>query len=146
MERQDLPLKYLWTAAFEDGHIISQPADDRYSKHDDTAEWNPSAFRDVQEYSESPLSAFALSFVGKPNDGFSVFLRNGLFFIDADFMSKFFKLEKPGEDIINRKLIYYRTRTANMVTGEQKIESYTFGYQGFNKTTGKTVEKTITIS
>lgn len=53
---------YLWTAIFADGTHIHQPPDDRYSKHDDMAEYNPSAFRDIlDKMQESKLVGFDLS-------------------------------------------------------------------------------------
>jgi hypothetical protein len=108
MERQDLPLKYLWTARFKDGHIISQPKDDHYSKHNDTADWNPSAFRDIQEYQKAPLISFELVNTSIERDRTAVLLDDGSF---VHLGNTSFKLEKPGEDIVDRKLIYYRTRT-----------------------------------
>ena len=57
-----MKLDWLWTACFydekkiaEDGNdrnaytYIKQPPDDRYSKHDDSADWNPSSYRDFLE-------------------------------------------------------------------------------------------------
>ena len=42
-------MKYKWIANFKKKAII-QPDDDRYSKYDPEAEWNPSSFRDFQDY------------------------------------------------------------------------------------------------
>ena len=44
------PLKYIWTGYFEDGKVLEQPADDRWSKHDDANDHNFTAFRDLLDY------------------------------------------------------------------------------------------------
>lgn len=145
MEREDLPLKYLWVAYFEDGHYIEQPLDDHYSKHDETAIHNPSAFRDIQDYEKvSPVVTFSL-YDPKNHNFFRVDLRNGTTeFVRDGVQTVRWSLEKPGEHITNRQLIYYRTRTLDLISGDQSIVSYTMGYKGTDHK-GHVVERTITI-
>ena len=41
--------KYLWRAVFQKKTITQHP-EDKYSRHNPDAEWNPSSFRDFQNY------------------------------------------------------------------------------------------------
>lgn len=131
-------LTRLWSAFFEDGHVIDQPEDDRYSKHDDKADWNPSAFRDVLEYKKAPLLHFAL--LGPANnDIYSVDLDEGTFRIGTKEMS----LEV--EPLENRKLIYYREMERRNVGGiwlEASVKRYALGYEG-KDARGKVVKHVI---
>lgn len=131
--------KYLFEASYEDGHVITQPEDDRYSKHVDGAEHNFSSFTDVMDYSEkSPLEIFAL--VGRDRQVFAVSLKTGEFFVNgATFM-----LDQPLEELTDRKIIYYRTKRMDMVNGNQIVHAYNFGYEGTDQK-GKRVKKVITI-
>lgn len=132
-------MRYLWTTYHEDGHIIDQPEDDRYSKHDDTAEWNPSSFRDIQEY-KSPVAVFHL-LDNKTAKFYGVDLRTGHFFINR---SNFTIENTP---LSNRKLIYYREverSYENGQLGEPKIVRYVMGYEGKNAE-GKVEKKVIYI-
>lgn len=132
--------KYHWEATFKDGHMITQPADDRYSKHDDKAEHNPSAFRDILDYLEqSPLEFFAL--VGQDRQIFAVSLETGEFFVNGTT----FYLDQPLEELQDRKLIYFRTNRMNMQTHEQYVHAFNFGYEGKHPESGKIVKKVITI-
>lgn len=130
------PLNKLWEAYFEDGHYIYQPADDRYSKHDDTAEWNPSAFRDVLEY-DSPVKGFALG-------RWTVDLQTGLFY---DNEASPFSLEAT--PLTNRKLIYFRETQQDFNMdgegGEPYVVRYAIGYEGKNDK-GKIEKKVIYIN
>lgn len=146
MQREDLPLKYLWLAKFSDGHIITQPEDDRYSKHDDTADWNPSAFRDIQDYeSSSGLHVQQFCLVAKDDPAVVLNIDEGTLEVSngSPFATKF-SLEKPGDALVNRQLIYYRTRTLDLISGKQYIQSYTMGYKGTDHK-GHVVERTITL-
>ena len=133
-------LKYLWEATFKDGTMISQPSDDRYSKHDDTAEHNPSAFRDLLDHQEvSPLEFFAL--VGQDRQIYAVSLDTGEFFVNGTT----FMLDQPLEELKDRKLIYFRTNRMNMQTHEQYTHAFNFGYEGKHPDSGKIVKKVVTI-
>jgi len=132
--------KYLWEATFNDEHMISQPADDRYSKHDDKAEHNPSAFRDLLDYQEtSPLQTFAL--VGQDRQIYAVSLKTGQFFINGTT----FMLDQPLEELTDRKLIFYRTMRLNTASNEQYTYAYNYGYEGKHPESGKIVKKVVTI-
>lgn len=131
--------KYHFEATFKDGTMISQPADDRYSKHDDKAEHNPSAFRDVLDHMEvSPLEFFAL--VGQDRQIFAVSLDTGEFYVNGTT----FMLDQPLEELTDRKLIYFRTQRMNMQNGDMYTHAYNFGYEG-KTATGKTLKKIITV-
>ena len=133
-------LKYLWEATYKDEHIIRQPIDDRYSKHDDSAEHNPSSFRDLQDYeSKSPLLFFAL--VGHDRQVYAVNIETGEFFVNGTT----FYLDQPLEELEDRKLIYYRTNRMNLETGEQYVHAFNFGYEGKHSESGKIIKKVITI-
>lgn len=133
-------LKYLWEAAYKDGHKIQQPLDDKYSKHDNSAEYNPSSFRDLLDYCEqSPLRFFAL--IGHDKQVYAVNLETGEFF----FNGTIFMLDQPLEELENRKIIYYRTHRMNIETGEQYTYAYNFGYEGKHPKSGKIVKRIITI-
>jgi len=116
-------LTHLWQADFEDGHTINQPHDDRYSKHDDSAEWNPSAFRDVLEY-DGQLKMF---WVG----GFGINLETGMFRPEDE--TDQFSLEQV--PLTERKLIYYRETIRDNINGEWQVahvSRYVIGYEGKN--------------
>ena len=133
-------LKYLWEATYEDGHLLRQPVDDKYSKHDSSAEHNPSSFRDLQEYEQkSPLQFFAL--IGHDRQVYAVNIETGEFFINGSV----FMLDQPLEELADRKVIYYRTQRMNMETGEQYTYAYNFGYEGKHPESGKIVKRIVTI-
>lgn len=131
------PLKYLWSGIFANGVVIDQSADDKYSKHDDEAEWNPSAFRDLLDYqSVCTLKLFQLG-------DYSVNLTTGEWVVD----NKHFFMD---ENDINseRKLIYFRTMQRLNNDGvwdeEPTVVSYTFGYE-YKNSKGINQTRTITI-
>lgn len=135
-------LKYLWIAEFDDGKHINQPEDDRYSKFNPEADYNPSAFRDILDYEKiSPLRFFTLRSSIFHDKIYGVDLKTGEFLIEGAMI----KLERPLEELRDRQLIYFRTMRANMVTHEQGVYAYNFGYKGKDKD-GKVVEKVITIN
>ena len=143
-ERDNTMLKYRWTAEFKDASFITQPEDDRYSKHDDNAEWNPSSFRDIQEH-DGVLRFFSL--FDKDQTTYSVDLFTGIFTVTkkGDCSTEIgFSLERPLEELSDRELIYFRTMRMNMQTGEKYIYAYNFGYKGKDNK-GDIVEKTISI-
>lgn len=132
--------KYLFTAKFIDGHIITQPADDRSINHVEGADHNPSAYTDVQDYikSTSPVGIFSLQ--SEQGEIYAVNLSNGEFFINGSLIM----LDQPLEELTDRKLIYHRTGRMDTAGGEPYIYAYNFGYEGKNAK-GKTVKKVITI-
>lgn len=141
------PLKYRWTAYFDDGTVLKQPEDDRYSKHVDGAEHNPSAFRDILDHEKiAKLIYFDL------NDGtfaYGVDLPSGRFGINGTW----FGLEPEDAPETKRKLIYYRVvdrdKVINFDTDEEQdkepvIQAYCFGYE-YKDAHGKNVQKVIQI-
>lgn len=132
--------KYLWEATFADGHMISQPVDDRYTGHDDTKAHNLSSFQDILDYQErSPLQFFAL--VGHDRQIYAVSMETGEFFVNGTT----FMLDQPLEELQDRKLIYFRTNRMNMDTQEQYIYAFNFGYKGKHPESGKIMKKVVTI-
>lgn len=114
-------LEYLWTAIFDNGHVINQPLDDKYSKHDDNAEHNKSAFQDILDYQENhKLNTFMIT---DGNIRHSVYLDN------------------------NKKLIYYRDVEIKYIDGiaqEPNIVSYNVGYE-YKDENGKNIKRITTI-
>ena len=131
--------KYLFTAKFIDGHIITQTQDDRSVKHVEGAEHNPSAFTDVLDYqSTSPVGIFSLQ--AETGEIYAVNLTNGEFFINGSLIM----LDQPLEELTDRKLIYHRTGRMDNKGGDPYIYAYNFGYEGLN-TKGKRIKKVITV-
>jgi len=154
MSTSPQPLQYLWTAWFDDGTVIKQPADDRYSKHEDDADNNPSAFRDIIDHQKKAnLIYFDI------NDdvfAYGIDLPSGRFGINGTW----FSLEDISNPIKDRKLIYYRTVDKDIVLNtvvekdgkttttidekEPRVIAYYFGYEGKNAS-GKIETKVIRI-
>lgn len=144
------PLKYLWTAYFKDNAAISQPADDRYSKHIEGAEHNPSAFRDVLDYAEKILLVgFMLSdgerfyYVDLVRAEFVIGFHNDMKFNIGD--SKFHLEDTP---LTDRKVIFFRQVRQDYIDGaaqEPYVARYCFGYEGKNAQ-GNVEKKVIYIN
>lgn len=133
-------LKYLFEATFKDGHMIRQPIDDKYSKHEEGAEHNLSSFTDVLDYAKkSPVDIFAL--VGHDRQIYAVSLETGEFFINGSVIM----LDQPLEELQDRKLIYFRTRRANLQSGDVQTYAYNFGYEGKHPESGKILKRIVTI-
>lgn len=135
------PLDYLWTAYFDDETIIEQPEDDRYSKHDESAEWNPSAFRDVTEKIDNGASVDLFVLYG---DGVvhTVDLVHGKFTIDGN------EIELENDCTTQRKLIYYRNVEKDWIDGVEqnpRIVGYSFGYE-YKDEKGRVQKKVITLN
>ena len=135
------PLKYLWVAFFEDGNIIIQPEDDKYSKHDNKAEHNPSAFRDILDHQkESKLMNFLLLH-DDDTEQISLDLSNGEFSLGG------FPFFLGDEGEVERKLIFYRNVEQKFIDGEAQdpeIVSYSVGYE-YKDEKGKVQKKVITV-
>lgn len=133
-------LKFLWTAVFKDGTIIIQPEDDRYSKHDDAAEWNPSAFRDVQDKGLENVAVFGMS---NEKEVYAVNLELGQFSVG----DQLFSLEL--EPLQKRKLVFLREVLQHQVLGEDAgapyVNRYILGYEGKNSH-NKTEKKFIYVN
>ena len=146
-------LKYRWVACFKD-KMIKQPADDRYSKHNPDREWNPSSFRDFQDYfDEHPedLQQFSL---WSDNDAYFIdFSREGHPVIKQIRKGKNWACDK--EVILSRekrrlsdiRIIYYRKmemQIKNGLASSPKVVGYVLGYQGLDDN-GNNRQKIITV-
>lgn len=142
-------LKYLWVAYFSSQDVLVQPEDDRYSKHDDAAEHNPSAFRDIldREAKGMRLNSFHLM----PSDDdrslieYSVNLLSGLFTIAGRTFSV------HGQNVVpaDLKLIFFREVRQETIGGiprERYISRYFLGWEGRDLVTGDKIKHTIGIS
>lgn len=137
------PLKYLFSAEFDDGHIIRQPADDRSIKHIEGAESNPSAFTDVLEYSWTHnLTAFVLA-----NEDFSDIFMVDL--LDGSFRINGVDFSQEDEPLVERKIIYFREVYIQQELGKEASEPfvnrYIIGYEG-KDSNGKVQKKVIYIN
>lgn len=146
-------LKYRWVALFKK-KMIKQPLDDKYSKHDPTAEWNPSSFRDFQDYfdehqnelelfhliSEDADYAVDLTDPGKPK---ILETKRGSHW-GADKTAILHREKRPLSDI---RIIYYRKMELKVINGQAsspEVSGYVLGYQGTDKN-GNNRQKVITV-
>ena len=146
-------LKYLWRASFKKKNILQHPQD-LYSKYDPEAEYNPSSFRDFQEYFDEhkdELESFGLwsdkdcYLVDFTKTGYPEIrmLRKGKNWAS----DKTIILHREKRPLTNVRVIYYRNMEATIVdgvVGEPRVLSYTLGYQGIDKN-GNNRQKTITV-
>lgn len=138
------PLTHLWSVVFQDGHIIDQPEDDRYSKHVEGAEHNFSSFRDVLDYQEkSPIEWFHLLKKKRVQSKiYALNLRTGEFVIDNTSLR--LEIDCTNE----RKLIFYRDVEQDNIDGkwqEPRVVAYNFGYE-YKDAKGKVQKKVITLN
>lgn len=146
-------LKYRWIAIFKH-KIIKQPADDRYSKHDPSKEWNPSSFRDFQDYfdehqdeldifhliSDDADYAVDLTDPGKPK---ILETKRGSHW-GADKTVILHREKRPLSDV---RIIYYRKMEMKVINGQAsspEVVGYVLGYQGTDKN-GNNRQKVITV-
>lgn len=146
-------LKYRWVALFKK-KMIKQPLDDKYSKHDPTAEWNPSSFRDFQDYfdehqnelelfhliSEDADYAVDLTDQGKPK---ILETKRGSHW-GADKTVILHREKRPLSDV---RIIYYRKMEMKVINGQAsspEVVGYVLGYQGTDKN-GNNRQKVITV-
>lgn len=137
------PLDFLWTAYLDNEEVIEQPEDDHYSKHDESAEWNPSAFRDVQDRLDEGIKVDLFVLHG---DGVfhTVDLVHGKFTIDGTEV----ELGDETDRFTDRKLIYYRTVEKDWIDGveqEPRIVGYSFGYE-YKDSKDRVQKKVITLN
>ena len=146
-------LKYRWIAIFKK-KMIKQPADDRYSKYDPAAEWNPSSFRDFQDYFDEHQNELELFHLISEDRDYVVDLtdpykpkiletRKGSHW-GSD---KTVILHREKRDISDVRIIYYRKmelKVENGQAGSPEVVGYVLGYQGIDKN-GNNRKKTITV-
>lgn len=144
--------KYLWKANFIKKTITQHP-EDKYSGYDHDAEWNPSSFRDFQNYFDGhsgELMSFEL--VG---DGikYTVDLTRAwcpIIYSDEEGRwgnNKHTLLHREKRPLRNVRIIYYRnmeTTIENGVFGKPRVVSYALGYQGLDDK-GNCRKKVITV-
>lgn len=135
------PLKYFWTAVYNDGTKYVQPKDDKSTKHEYDAEtdFQPSAFRDIEQ---DKLKAFFLEGNGH---SYGVDLETGLFSVDGvEFM-----VHK--QDFLNKddlRLIHFRETRKDYIDGvaqEPYVNRYFIGWQA-NDSSGENHQYTIAVA
>lgn len=144
--------KYLWRASFKD-KVITQHPEDLYSKHNPEAEWNPSSFRDFQEYfDKNPDGLICFELVSK-NATYTVDLTRPwcpIIYSDetgrwgAEKHTLIHREKRPLRDV---RVIYYRNMEVDAINGkfgEPRVISYVLGYQGLDDN-GNSRKKMITV-
>lgn len=144
--------KYYWVAEFKN-KTIRQDKEDRYSKYNPEAEYNPSSFRDFKDYFDlHPNELLKFSLVSK-GETYSVdFTKPNNPEIFVDRTSRYGSrthtiLHRQKRDISNCQPIYYRNMevvATNGVFGEPRVMSYVIGYQG-NLPDGSNTQKTFCV-
>ena len=144
--------KYLWRAVFLKKTITQHP-EDKYSRYNPDAEWNPSSFRDFQNYFDGhsgELISFEL--VGK-DATYTVDLTRPwcpMIYVDergrwgSEKHTLIHREKRPLRDV---RIIYYRnmgTTITNGVFGEPRVLGYVIGYQGIDEN-GNSRKKMITV-
>lgn len=144
--------KYLWRAVFLKKTITQHP-EDKYSRHNPDAEWNPSSFRDFQNYfNKHPKELISFELVGKEATYTVDLTRPWCPIIYADERGKWgsekhtliHREKRPLRDV---RIIYYRnmeTTIVDGVFGEPRVLSYVIGYQGLDEN-GNSRKKMITV-
>lgn len=144
--------KYLWRAVFLKKTITQHP-EDKYSRHNPGAEWNPSSFRDFQNYFDGhsgELISFEL--VGK-DATYTVDLTRPwcpMIYVDergrwgSEKHTLIHREKRPLRDV---RIIYYRNMENTIVDGvfgEPRVLGYVIGYQGIDEN-GNSRKKMITV-
>ena len=147
-------MKYRWVAKFKKKTIV-QPTDDRYSKYNPNADWNPSSFRDFVDYFEGGHA--------EELERFEIFSEEGSFWVDFTkkghpvimcrkagknwARDKEIILHREKRELENIRVIYYRNMETTITTdGRQntKVLGNVIGYQGLDKN-GNNRQKKITV-
>lgn len=149
---QNSKFKYLWRAVFK-RKVIKQHPEDRYSKHKDGAEYNPSSFRDFQEYLDAhPDDLEYFELVGK-----DAVITVDLFrpWAPVIYMDEYGRYGSHRKTVLHRekrplkdvRIIYYRNMETTIVNGEMGepiVKGYIIGYQGIDNN-GNSRKKMITV-
>lgn len=142
---------WLWQARFSDGKVICQDPEDKYSKHDDSKDWNPSSFRDFLDYFNSnrdKLTSFGIVNSRQRKVVVVRFDENKIRmfkYTDGDVDVE--HIHDEHTTLYNVQPIYYRkmqNRSVNGVFGEPEILFYTVGYQGQDGS-GRNIQYTYDI-
>jgi hypothetical protein len=132
-------LDLVWTAKFEDGHLLRQ--------YEDNAQTIEHPFREVLEH-KSRLVLFQLANVhtGKT---YQVDLTHGRFQIFGNRMCVPPEAEVQGDSAQNYRLVYFRRVTRTMGSGGSEVPApdiqYFLGYQ-YTTAEGKNVKHMIQIT
>lgn len=144
--------KYLWRAVFQKKTITQHP-EDKYSRHNPDAEWNPSSFRDFQNYFDGhsgELTRFEL--VGKDTT-YTVDLTRPwcpIIYVDergrwgSEKHTLIHREKRPLRDV---RVIYYRKMEVDAKDGklgEPRVVGYCLGYQGLDAN-GANRQKVVTV-
>lgn len=144
--------KYLWRAVF-DKKVITQHPEDKYSKHNPDAEWNPSSFRDFQNYFDNHSEELIRFELVSKDATYTVDLSRPwcpMIYVDergrwgSEKHTLIHREKRPLRDV---RIIYYRnmeTTIINGVFGEPRVLSYVIGYQGIDEN-GNSRKKMITV-
>ena len=144
--------KYLWRANFLKKTITQHP-DDKYSRFDPDAEWNPSSFRDFQNYFDGhsgELRSFEL--VGE-DKVYTVDLSRAwcpIIYVNEKGRwgsEKHTLLHREKRPLRNVRIIYYRNMETTIKDGvfdNPQVVSYALGYQGLDDK-GNCRKKVITV-
>lgn len=151
-----MKLNWLWEACFYNGKLaeddpvyIIQPPDDKYSKHNDKAGWNPSSYRDFLDYfkdHKDELQWFRLKKSGKTCYVVVNFRKNGYVSIFSTDGGDSVKMLVEPTKIRNAQPIYYRemqNTSVNGVFGEPECIAYVVGFQG--KKDGKNYQQVVRV-
>ena len=152
MKLKSSKFKYLWRANFIKKSITQHP-EDKYSRHNPDAEWNPSSFRDFQNYFDhhsGELVSFEL--VGEDATYTVDLNRPWCPIIYADERGRWGNdkhtlIHREKRPLTNVRIIYYRKMEATIENGqmsEPRVASYVIGYQGLDAN-GNNRQKTITV-
>lgn len=144
--------KYLWKAEFDNGHIIKQDPDDRYSKHDPKADYNPSSFRDFLEYQEQNPDAKLVKFcLYNQTSVYTLSLANPkrpvIYYDETNrygFPVKHHEWYKCKRNLDNVRVIYYRRMALDMIKQTKELLYYVIGFQG-NEENGRNFQKEVRV-
>jgi len=146
--------KYMWLAVFDDGRIIRQHPEDLYSKHNPEAEWNPTSFRDYQDYCEKHNPKEFVLYNDSEKEYGVLFSERPVIYTRKIYAGDNGIIIRPPEAIYrepealtNVRVIYYRKMEAKMidgVLGEPKCVGFELGYQGLDAE-GNNRQKTISV-
>lgn len=148
MSTTNQELKYLWTAFFEDGTIIKQPENDQYSKHDPSAEGNPSAFRDVLDKEEESRLVMFLLASPENNSIIGVDLRTGRFTINnVEFDAHDQNLDLSNKEL---KIVFFREVRRDTIMGvadwkEKEVKHYINRYSIGWQIVGEGIAQTVAV-
>lgn len=133
--------KFMWVAKFK-GKTIRQDPEDRYSKHDPKAEWNPTSFRDYVDYAEEHLGELERFELKNKNTRVWVdFCKDGKPVIYEEITNRWGNtrvsiLHKEKRPLTNLRVIYYRKmecEVKNGELGEPYVRGFVIGYQGIDE-------------